>query len=148
MMGLKAGLLPSKTAIAITAAVALMIVGAILFAGPAVRYFSKRAEIAEAQAEQARDDAAGRDLEAKGAEAIGSAVETHYETVTQWRDRVVVENREVYRDPEAQTPLPEGLAASAHRFDRSLCLDGRLRCRADDSASAPAVSPSGGPEGL
>jgi hypothetical protein len=141
-------LLPARTVIILVVALVLMIVGAIVFAGPVVRYLNKRAAVAEAVAEKSTDDAAGRQLEVEGSENIGSAVQTHYETVTQWRDRVIVENREVYRDPEAQTPLPAGLAASAHRFDRSLCASGRLDCRTDDGTAAEADDAVGGPQGL
>lgn len=139
----------AKNALWILSVIALLVVGGWLFGAPILRWAQNRVDRAEARTERQTDETQASQLETKGAQKAEVLVEHHYETVTEWRDRVIEKNREIYRAPDAQAPLPADVAAGLHAFDQQLCSS-RLgpRCRTDDGRLAPGGDAGGGAGGL
>lgn len=127
----------NRLAIAAAGVLALLVLGAVLFGGPIVKYWQQRTADAEATAEHETDDATGRGLEVDGTEEVSAAASTEQAEIGQIRGAIHALELETRRDPATSTRLPPGELARLREHDRSLCESGVVRCDGRPAA-APA----------
>lgn len=134
----------NRLAIAAAGLLAALVLGAVLFGGPIVKYWQQRTADAEATAEHATDDATGRGLEVVGTEEVAAAASTEQAAVGQIRGATNALELQTRRDPATATRLPPGELARLREHDRSLCDSGIVRCDGRPAAAAGSAAPGAG----
>lgn len=135
-----------RVAIAAAAVLAALILGAVLFGGPIVKYWQQRTADAEATTELKTDDAEGRGLEVVGTKEVSAAASTEQAAVGQMRGATNALEVQTRRDPATATRLPPGELARLREHDRSLCDSGVVRC--DGRPAAAPANPALGAGGV
>ena len=123
---------------------ALLVLGAVLFGGPIVKYWQQRTADAEATTEQQTDAAVGSGLEAAGTKEVADAAGTEQAEIGQIRGAIHALEIETRRDPATATRLPPGELARLREHDRSLCDSGIVRCDGRPAAAAGSAAPGAG----